>query len=107
MNWNEFGKIESREKLDEYFDKNRPYGHGEYCYYTTKEIVNSILDKKQFWVGNVGNFNDKKTQNNLVKKSRLFYGLCFSTGVNENLSLWYMYSGMSGKGARIRLSKPH
>ena len=32
------------------------------------------------------------------------YSLCFSTGVNENLALWYLYSGMNGKGGRIRFT---
>ena len=30
------------------------------------------------------------------------FQLCFSTGVSENLPLWFLYSGTNGKGARLK-----
>ena len=50
---------------------------------------NDVKDSEQF---------DKKAQ-------RKVFTLCFSCGINENLPLWYLYSGIDGKGARLRFTQ--
>lgn len=102
--WNQFGKLQSGRELDEYF-ADREYTHGDYCHYTRIRGLNSILESKEFRLGCVSRFNDKLDTKQFEEKPNLYYALCFSTGVNENLALWYLYAGMDGRGARIRLKK--
>jgi hypothetical protein len=112
-----FKSLKSKAELDEYF--KREYEHGEYCHYTHLETLNSILENKEIWLGNVGKFNDRldarqflpsdyadNTDEKILEKyTRPFYSLCFSTGINENLSLWYLYAGMNGKGSYLQWTK--
>jgi hypothetical protein len=103
--YRDFKKLRRKDDLCEYIEK-RNYNHGEYCHYTSLSVIDSILKNREFWLSCVNNFNDKKEVEgfeNMGKKS--YYSLCFATGVNENLSMWYLYSGLSGKGGRIRFKK--
>lgn len=103
MNWRDFKKVTTADQLDEYF-LGREYSHSGFFHYTTISAVNSILRGHSFWVGCIADCNDDldKAQFDSPKE---FYSLCFSTGVNENLPLWYLYSGIDGMGARIRLTQ--
>ncbi len=102
--WHEFGKISDYNDLENYL-KPKCFSHKDYCHYTRLKIAANILENKEFWLSNVENFNDYKDFEQFKGKNpKLFYSLCFSTGVNENLALWYMYAGMDGKGARLRLT---
>lgn len=103
--WNKFGELKSMNELEEYLG-GREYGHGGYFHYTTLDIINNILQEKEFWISNVSNFNDELDKQQFNQQN-LFYSLCFSTGVNENLPLWYLYSGMDGRGGRLGLSKAY
>lgn len=102
--WNQFGILKNCEELSDYI-QGREYRHGEYCHYTSLYCINSILEKQQFYVNNVRRGNDECDKEQFCEDKQLYYVLCFSTGVNENLPLWYMYSGMKGKGGRIRFTK--
>lgn len=57
-------------------------------------------------MSNVSGFNDKRDREQFKGIESNCYSLCFSTGINENLPLWYFYSGIDGKGGRIRFTKP-
>jgi len=102
--WNQFGKLQNERELSKYF-ADREYTHGDYCHYTRIRGLNGILERKEFRLGCVSRFNDKLDTKQFGDESNLYYALCFSTGVNENLALWYLYAGMDGRGARIRLTK--
>lgn len=41
----------------------------------------------------------------MARESNPYFSLCFSTGLSENLPLWYLYSGIDGHGARLQVSK--
>lgn len=101
--WNQFGKLNSIDELNDYFD-SREKNHTEYYHYTKLDVVNRILENNRIRFGCVERFNDKEEVKQIVDSKHKF-ALCFSTGVNENLPLWYLYSGISGKGARLRLKK--
>lgn len=101
-NFNQFGELSSIEHLNEYLV--REYRHTEYVHYTKLGVLDSILKSKSFWVSPVTEFNDKKDTEQF-DEGRRYYSLCFSTGTNENLALWYLYSGMDGKGAAISFDK--
>lgn len=104
--WNEFGKLTKYAELDEYLD-GREYSHTNYFHYTKLSNIESILSNNYFLLSCVDGFNDRidKEQFGDEKKQKEYYSICFSTGVNENLSLWYLYGGISGKGGRIQMTK--
>ncbi len=102
FNWYDFDDIESVDDLILYW--NREYDHTEYSHYTNLNALNSILEYKELWISSVEKFNDKKEIKN-VKDKELFFSICFSTGTSENLALWYLYSGLNGKGGRITFNK--
>lgn len=102
--WNEFGKIKNFLELKDYL-KDKEFHHEKYCHYTSLSVIDSILANKAFWIGSVKRFNDLYDSSAFGNELNLYYAICFSTGVNENLPLWYLYSGNDGKGGRILLTK--
>lgn len=102
--WNQFSKIDSYAWLSEYFAyEERPYRHNAFCHYTSLSAIDKIIGENKLWLGSVKKFNDKRDAEQFTTPEK-YFSLCFSTGINENLSLWYMYGGMDGKGSRIRLT---
>lgn len=103
--WNQFSQIDKFEDLQIYLDGNE-YRHTNYYHYTNLQVIESILKNNEFWLSCVNRFNDKKDRKQFgdLKKQREFYSACFSTGVSENLPLWYLYSGTEGNGGRIRFT---
>lgn len=114
LKWNQFPSVSNCKQLDEYIVARWPR-KTSFCHYTNLTVIDGIINKRQFWVSSIKNFNDTHDRvqfgyvdntdsedNELI--SLKYYSLCFSSGVNENLSLWYMYSGMDGKGGRIRFN---
>ena len=101
--WNQFGDISDTEQLVSYLD-GRAHEHTYYFHYTSLKAIDGILGSNSFYISSLSSFNDK-TEANMVEKPELCFSLCFSTGVNENLPLWYLYSDLSGRGGRIRLTK--
>ena len=101
--WNEFGKLVNSEQLIEYMC--REYLHQNYYHYTSLAVIDSILKNNSIWVSNVSGMNDLADVKQFGSNQFLYYTLCFSTGVNENLPLWYLYSGIDGQGGRICFSK--
>ncbi len=102
--WKQFDKLRSCEDIEDYIE-GREYRHGEYCHYTTLENINKILKSGEIWISSVTNFNDKKEVSLFTDNGKLYFASCWSTGVNENLPLWYLYAGMDGKGGRLRFTK--
>ncbi len=97
--WYEFGKITDINDLNEYLD-GKEFSHSSYSHYTSLKNIDSILKSKTFYLSSVAKFNDKLDSKQFVNENK-FYSLCFSTGVNENLALWYLYAGLDGCGGRI------
>lgn len=102
--WNKFGSVKSCKCLEIYLG-GREYEHGQYCHYTSVKVVDSILKNREFWISCVAGFNDTCDSEQFGEKQKYYYSLCFSTGIHENLALWYLYAGIGGKGARISLTK--
>ena len=101
--WKAFPQLNNANELSKYLNsritKSRTYYH-----YTSAVAVNNILGQKTFCVSSVKRFNDDVDKMQFTNHLNEYFSLCFSTGVNENLSLWYMYSGMDGKGCRLRFT---
>lgn len=113
--WNYFSEINNAEDLEKYIKnrnaneketavyKNlRAYAHSNFFHYTTVEKLEKIFSDNSFLLTRVGYSNDPMEE---ISKDVYAYHFCLSTGVNENLPLWYLYSGVDGKGARISLTK--
>lgn len=100
--WSSFPHIETAEELEEYL-KIRPRGHSGYYHYTSLAAINGILNDG-FCISSVDRFNDVTEKDIFKGKEKKYYSLCFSTGVQENLALWYLYSGPGGKGGRLQFT---
>ena len=105
MEWNDFSGLKDNNALEQYFGKDRSFTHGKYCHYTSLVAINGILGGK-IWVSCVSRFNDEcdKEQFGDSNEQKRYYAFCLSAGETENLPLWYLYSGVDGKGGRIRLT---
>ena len=53
----------------------------------------------------VAGFNGTCDSEQFGEAQKYYYSLCFSTGIHENLALWYLYAGIGGQGVRISLTK--
>ena len=95
------------EEFIEFFDNDKPgFSHTEYYHYTTLEKANSILDSKKLWLTPLSeSANDLVERETYKRIGRRCFSACFSTGTSENLPLWYLYSGVDGRGARIGFNK--
>lgn len=88
-----------------YFDEMTKR-HKEFFHYTSLKAIDFILKDHTIRISSTDRFNDRKDSSqfgNLLEQKK-HYAICFSSGSNENLSLWYLYSGIDGKGGRIGLT---
>ena len=81
--------------------------HTNYYHYTSIDTLNNILSGGNLWLTSFGkeNSNDIIEREWYKENGKYLFSVCFSTGTSESLPLWYLYSGIDGKGARIRLKK--
>ena len=103
--WNALEQLYTADDLICYLGESAFY-HTTYNHYTKLNIVKEIIVNNELWVSQIKGCNDLK-EKDYFKKSEVknIFLLCFSTGVNENLPLWYMYSGINGKGGAICFTK--
>lgn len=100
-----FNRLTCCKELEDYLE-GRAYRHTYYFHYTKAKTVKSILEKRSLWVTSITGFNDENDKNQFSKEHKnQYYVFCFSVGINENIPMWYLYSGVDGKGARISLTK--
>lgn len=103
--WSYFPKLQTANEIKFYFDV-RTQGHKEFFHYTSLKAINAILSSKTIRISSTNRFNDEKDRNQFgnIGEQKKYFSLCFTSGSNENLSLWYLYSGVDGKGGRIGLT---
>lgn len=80
--------------------------HKEFFHYTSLKAIDAILKNNTIRISSTDRFNDRKDSSQFgdLLEQKKHYAICFSSGSNENLSLWYLYSGVDGKGGRIGLT---
>ena len=100
--WSSFPYLETAQELEQYLEI-RPRGHSGYYHYTSLAAINAIL-QDGFCISSIDRFNDQTEKDAFTGLEKKYYSLCFSTGVQENLALWYLYSGVSGKGGRLQFT---
>lgn len=95
------------EILDFFDNDERGLHHTNYYHYTKLETIKHIFQKKSIFLTQLkrdaaGDITGNDKQD--VYPENVFT-LCFATGTSESLPLWYLYSGIDGKGARIGIKK--
>ena len=78
---------------------NNPFWH-----YTRLKTASEILDGSCFHVRNMSSMNDIDEKNMHCSNSEFTHCLCFCNSKTEKIPMWYLYSGISGKGAAIGLT---
>ena len=102
--WNSFPGLKTAAELSDYF-VGRVSGHKYFYHYTGLASIDNIIGNREMWISCVSRFNDVEDQRQFGKDKQRYYSVCFSTGSNENLALWYLYSGQNGRGGRIGFTK--
>ena len=72
-----------------------------FWHYTKLSTVDKILDSGAFHVNNFANMNDLDEVDIHWNKRGDVFALCFSNSNTESIPMWYLYSGIDGKGAAI------
>ena len=95
-------KFNQLNTVDEIIDfvTEKELKHTYYCHYSSISKVDNILSSECMWLSPLDRFNDLKESESAGSNPNLF-GLCFSAMFSENLPMWYLYGGLTGKGARI------
>lgn len=102
-----FNECQSAEDYLTFLDNDdRGLRHTHYYHYTSIKNIDKILTDGQLRLTSLS----KSANDNIEKKwyeenGQNLFSLCFSTGTSENLPLWYLYSGIDGKGACLGLKK--
>lgn len=95
---------ETCEELEDSLEKYMSGNSRHFYYYTKIKTAESILKNSSFWLTDVNGFNDTKDTEQFGEEKYCSFSLCFSRGKKENLPMWYLYSGVDGKGCRIDLT---
>ena len=72
-----------------------------FWYYTRLNTADKILDSNSFWVSNIGDMNDLDELELHQQDKGNIYALCFCNSNTEKIPMWYLYSGIAGKGAAL------
>lgn len=118
--WNEFSNLARADDLENYikyakskdetkctkkYSEQRAYNHNGFYHYTQLGNINEILKGRSFLLFHPGDSNDP-CEAEITEKGKKF-ALSFSTGVHENIPLWYLYAGIDGQGGRLTFKKAH
>lgn len=112
--WSDFSQIKNSDDLENYikytnsnktdkYQQSRAYNHSGFYHYSKLKNIEKILDSKSFLLFNPGDSNDPIEKEIENKKHKFM--MCFSTGINENIPLWYLYGGVNGQGGHLSLTK--
>ena len=101
MEYKLFKTIKTASDMEKYFDARWKSHRNKFYHYTNLDAIDKILENSRFRISNISRFNDLNDTNQFAGDSQLHYSLCFSVGKQENLPLWYLYSGVNGKGGRL------
>lgn len=99
-------KISSAELLQENeidINEKNPFISSDFCHYTTLDSADKILKDNCFWMSKISETNDKNERKRYQNESDTFL-LCFCCSKTEQIPMWYLYSGINGKGVRLRFT---
>lgn len=112
--WKDFPKLQNADDLENYIkytnSKNpdqyrnlRAYNHGSFFHYSKLGSIDKILGSKSFLLFNPGKSNDPMEEGINDRQYKFIFS--FSTGIHENIPMWYLYGGMDGQGGCLILKK--
>lgn len=76
-----------------------------FYYHTRLDVAKKVLSKEGlvFYISPISGMNDENEKDLHNKNKDRTYILCFSHLKTESIPMWYLYSGITGEGARIGL----
>lgn len=72
--------------------------------YTRLELADLILSGSSFRVSNLKNMNDLDEADLHDENREHVFALCFCNSDTEKIPMWYLYSGLAGKGAALGIT---
>lgn len=81
--------------------KVKDFSKSRFWYYTTMTTASYILQSHTFWVRSIEHMNDKAEAELHGSDKNIIHALCFCNSDSEKIPMWYLYSGISGKGVSI------
>ena len=81
--------------------KAKAFTDKTFWYYTSMETAVSILTSNNVWVRSINEMNDKSEAELHSTDGSRIHALCFCNSSTEKIPMWYLYSGMLGKGISI------
>lgn len=78
----------------------------KFYHYTKEDNLRKILNKNEnsdrfFFVNNIAKMNDLDESGSHKNNAEKIHILCYSSTKHEKIPLWYLYSGLGGRGARF------
>ena len=97
--------ITSKELRDknsvDFYGKAKDFSNSKFWYYTTMATASEILRSHTFWVRSIEKMNDKAEAELHSSVKNVIHALCLCNSDTEKIPMWYLYSGISGKGVSI------
>ena len=82
----------------------RDFSNSSFWYYTTLVTADKIMSGCSFWVSNLCDMNDIDELKLHEQMKKKIFALCFCNSNTEKIPMWYLYSGIAGKGLSIGLT---
>lgn len=76
-------------------------GSNKFCHYTTISNLDKIFQSGKIWASKITTTNDLSEKERYNENGNNKFLLCFCNSKSENIPMWYLYSGINGKGCRI------
>lgn len=82
-------------------DKAKDFSRYNFWTYTRLQTAELILASGCFRLSNLKGMNDQEEAAYHAKDQARVFALCFCNSNTEKIPMWYLYSGLSGKGAAL------
>ena len=84
--------------------KSDVFSKYNFCYYTTLGNLEKILAGKYLYASNFKIMNDLDEAEAHMSNQDKVHALCFSNSNSESVPMWYLYSGILGRGACLKFT---
>jgi hypothetical protein len=85
----------------EEYSKATEFSKQKFWYYSNEEGVKNIYNSKSIWVRSIDTMNDLDEINLHKNECENRFALCFCNNEEEEIPMWYLYSGILGTGMSI------
>ena len=75
-----------------------------FWHYTSENGANGILNEKMFRINNLSKMNDKNEEKLYGENKDCIFVLSFVNSDTEKIPMWYLYSGITGKGISLKVT---